>query len=134
MLGVLLRRPDDWHDVSTLMQPTDFSTATHRRLADFIWQRMRDEGELVFNEMLGELVDAQTKTLAMELYIRLETVPDLKLTLKEGLAAIRNGKLRKEEHQTLAAIRAGGKSIEGVDLLARAQEQARRPDLRRSGS
>ena len=45
ILGLLLVRPSQWHDVQLLMQPHDFMSFRHRQIAEVYWSYQRDEGE-----------------------------------------------------------------------------------------
>ena len=56
-MGILLFNPHRWHEVQRWMHVEDFARPAHRGLAELYWAHQRDEGEPVFNEFLGAVVE-----------------------------------------------------------------------------
>jgi hypothetical protein len=156
ILGILLIEPRRWTQVQRVVDVTDFTDPVRRRLAEIYWQYQRDEGEPVFNEFLGLLRDSGAKPdpsstpdegayaptagdligLAVDTVDEVEAMADAETTLAEALAHLENMRRTGEEQKLMAQLR---RTSEGpadekaeIDLLAKIQEKARQPNLRRA--
>jgi DNA primase len=154
ILGILLLEPRRWTAVQRSLHVDDFTDPVRRRLAEIYWQYQRDEGEPVFNELLGVLRESaragdsapidgtaavsaeQLITLAVETVDEVEALADAENTLAEALAHLENVRRSREEQKLMAELRRTSEERPGeqaeIDLLKRMQEKARRPDLRRA--
>src|SRR5206468_89140 len=80
ILGVLLLEPARWHDVQQTVDPSDFTDEARRRLAEVYWTQQRDEGEPVFNQLLGHLAEIGGESmveLAVEMADEAQDLPSL---------------------------------------------------------
>jgi hypothetical protein len=105
MLGILLKEPQRWHQVSLAVHPFDFGDVTHRRLAETYWQHQQDLGEPVFSEFLGGLDEPALKELAVELMEMAEELAEVEETLKGALNFLDEEKRRRDEQKHLAELR-----------------------------
>jgi hypothetical protein len=134
----LLLHPDKWHAVQRDVQVEEFTDEFHRKLAQLFWDHQRDEGEPTLAEFLS-LVDEQVKTLVIELTDEVEALPEPEQTLAEAMRHLEESRKRREEAKLVADLRRTteksgehtNSSEDEVALLAKLQEQAKRPDLRR---
>jgi hypothetical protein len=154
ILGILLIEPRRWTQVQRVVDVTDFTDATRRRLAEIYWQYQRDEGEPVFNEFLGLLRDHGAKPdessttdgsyaptagdligLAVDVVDEVEELAEIDTTLAEALGHLESERRLREEQKLMAQLRRSSEERTDerteIDLLAKIQEKARRPDLRR---
>ncbi len=138
ILAILLMEPHRWFDVQQNVNLTDFTDETRRRLAEIYWEYQRDEGEPVFNELLGTLPEPALSELAVELVEEFEHLSDTDVRLNEAIALLAEMRGRDEKDKLLAELRrtSDGPTPTGGDgdPLRKLQEKARQPDLRRSGS
>ena len=143
IMGIMLLEPQRWLNVQQALNVEDFAEPAIRRLAEVFWNHQRDEGEPVFNELLAVLPDAGLKTLAIELVEEVEQLADrdqlgnLEGHLKTMIDFLAEARQREKSQKMISMPRDGSQqprsADEEVDLLKKAQEMARRPDLRRSG-
>jgi DNA primase len=158
ILGILLLEPRRWTAVQRTLGPDDFTDPARRMLAEVDWYHHRDEGEPVFNEFLGLLRDARmpetgpadeaTGTVSAEQLIELavdvvdevEALAEPENMLAEALLYLEDARRLREKQKLMAEVRRtseertnnkGSEQAE-IDLLAKIQENARRPDLRRA--
>jgi DNA primase len=145
ILAILLNEPARWSEIQHEVSIQQFSDQTRRKLAELYWQQQRDEGEVVFAEFLGGLNDPELTELAVSLIEEAATLdPDARM--KEAIAFLAEDRSREEKNKHLAALRRSGGSevdanpgekpgvVDPNEVLRRIQENARRPDLRRTGS
>jgi DNA primase len=143
ILGVLLLHPERWHDVQQRIHAEDFSERL-RKLAEIYWNHQRDEGEPTLAELISGLESELTQlaiTLADEMEALQESGVQNEQTLTEAIKHLDEARKRREEAKLVAELRRttelkGQQSSDTTDevaLLAKLQEQARRPDLRRVG-
>ncbi len=128
ILAVLLQEPHRWMDVQARVNVRQFVDEDHRKLAEIYWQHQQDEGEPVFAEFLGSLSDPNLSALAVSLIEEVEMLGDLDVCLNGAITFL------AEQTQKLQRNSASTASDDPNDALRKAQENARRPDLRRTGS
>jgi hypothetical protein len=131
ILAVLLQQPERWSQVLHDVQVTDFRDSRRRKLAQIYWEHQRDEGEPVFNEFLNTL-EPDLADLAVELAAEFEQLGDAALRLTEAVALLADEKNREERQKLPMQIRRTNDNAEQDDLLRKAMEHARKPDLRRA--
>jgi DNA primase len=137
ILGILLWEPERWQAMQQLVEPADFTEPTRRALAEVYWHRQRDEGEPVFNEFLSQLTEPALQELAAELAEEVKTLPSLDDAIAGALLHLSEARRRREAEKHTARLRRTDEQLgeqDEVSLLAKLQENARRPDLRRVGS
>jgi len=150
ILGALLNEPHRWHAVQAHVHIEDFSDPMMRSIAETYWDYQRDEGEPVLNEFLSALSEG-AKEVAVELVQEVEQLADTQLTLADAVAHLARQRQRAELPKLVAELRRTSEAKSSSDagntpggdtskddqdeiaLLARLQEQARRPDLGRGG-
>jgi DNA primase len=152
ILGALLSEPHRWREVQAHVHVEDFSDPMMRTIAEAYWSHQRDEGEPVLNEFLSALSDG-AKEVAIELVQEVEQLADTQRTLADALAHLAQQRRREQERKLVAELRrtsdakraaAEGNTLgnepgqhrddqDEIALLAKLQEQARRPDLGRGG-
>lgn len=133
ILGVLLAEPSRWVHVQAVTSPGMFAGPARRRLAEFFWERVRNEGEAPFNEILGELPGDDLRELAVELLDVVEKTPDLTSTLDQALKFLDEQKRRDEENRRKAGLDRPEEDDRQVDELRALQAQMKQADLRRLG-
>jgi DNA primase len=146
ILAILLNEPHRWTEVQHHVAVEQFADEDRKRLAELYWHHQRDEGEPAFNEFLASLMDQNLQSLAVSLVEEFETLYEPEARLKEAITFLVEEKRREEENKQIAAGRrtslpggdgnpeTNGEKSPGVDpddWLRKAQEKARRPDLRR---
>ncbi len=153
ILAILLNEPSRWTDIQHHVSVQEFADETRRKLAELYWQQQRDEGEVIFAEFLAglnEMNDPELASLAVGLLEESEALIDADQRLKDAIAFLAEDKTRQEKNKQLAELRRssgsdaegnalggemkGEKPVDPNDVLRRIQENARRPDLRRTGS
>lgn len=135
ILGLLLIEPGWWSDVQREITVDDFSDPRRKRLAEIYWEYQRDEGEPVFNQLLGLLgeldrlaasdeasvseVSVEKAThpeasnqssnglvsLAMELLEEAQSLPYPHKTLEDAIAYLKESQHRQQGRKLLAALR-----------------------------
>ncbi|HTL30430.1 MAG TPA: DNA primase [Tepidisphaeraceae bacterium] len=138
ILGVLLNAPEHWHDVQQYVHVEDFSNAARRKIAELYWSHQRDEGEPVFNEFLSALNEPGLRDLAIRLVEEAEGIENVAQTLADAIKHLQATRDRQNERKLVAELRRTSQqkpTVEAeIDLIKKLYENARRPDLRRSGS
>ncbi len=129
LLSALLFEPTHWTDVQKSINSADFTEPLNQKLAEVLWSHHRNEGVVPLNEFL-DLLDNELKTLAVELANDAQTRGDLKKLIADSVEYFRLERQRDEERKSVSDLKAG--SADEDELLRRLQEQAKRPDLRRS--
>jgi DNA primase len=142
ILGILLNEPSRWHEVQQHLRPEEFMDALHQKLAQIYWDHSRDEGEVQMPEFLDHLPEATLKELTARLVQETEDLTDLDRILTESLAHFDGARQRKMEQKLVADIRrtmetkddtsSESRQSDEIELLKRLQEQAKRPDLKRT--
>jgi hypothetical protein len=149
ILGILLTHPDRWHATQRAIGVNDFTDDARRQLAEVYWAHQRDQGEPVFNEFLGSLVDpsgadapradglplSDLAQLAVEVVEEIEALEHSDAVLAESLLFIEQDRQRRDQRKLLAEVRRTDGQIseqDEVELFRKIQEKARQPDLRRA--
>ncbi|MCC6422817.1 MAG: DNA primase [Phycisphaerales bacterium] len=137
VLGVLLAKPERWHDVQQHLNVQDFNDPVRQQLAEIYWHHQRDEGEPVFSEFLGTLDSAELSALAVELINETEQWSDLDRLLTDAVDHLLSEQDRQERRKLVASLRrttdaTSPTAQSEVDLLKSLQEKARQGDLRRA--
>ncbi len=146
ILAVLLSEPHRWSGLVDRVHVTDFLDPARRKLADLYWQQQQDEGEPVFNELLGLLQAASEEegshdlaSLAVGLHDELadrtadpDAGVDAGTLLAEALRLLDEIRSDGERDKLVAQLRrTSGAAVDAAESLRQLQERARRPDLRR---
>lgn len=132
ILGVLLAEPSRWVHVQHVLSPTRFVDPARRRLADFYWDRQKNEGEPTFSELLGEFPEESMKELAIELLEEVEKLGNLEATLGSALEHLESERRRTMEVKHRDSANRKDVSVEEEIAALRAlQESVRKPDIRR---
>jgi len=146
VLAILLNEPHRWADIQHHVSVQQFAGESHRKLAELYWQHQRDEGEVVFAEFLGSLNDPELAELAVSLIEESEALEQADTWLNGAIAFFAEEKAREEKNKHFADLRrTSGSDAETNteqnpvvsdpnEALRKLQENARRPDLRRTGS
>jgi DNA primase len=137
LLGILLLEPARWHAVQLHCHVDEFTEGWHRKLAEIYWNYQRDEGEPTIAEFVS-LLNPELKVFAIELTNELESLPEREQTLEAALRYLDEERKRAESAKLVAEMRhttqEGESPIDEIAMWKKLQEQARRPDLRRSGT
>lgn len=136
ILGILLAEPGRWLHLQKEVDPSSFLQPAHRALAEFYWDRQRNEGEPTFSELLGELRDDAQRELATELLEESEKLGDLEATVKTVLHFFTEERRRRQEQAVRHRLLNSGHETEEEEQLKQLQalqKLARNPDLRRGG-
>jgi hypothetical protein len=133
ILGVILAEPSHWVHVQSVISPEYFAGAARRRLAEFFWERIRNEGEAPFGEILGELPGEDLRELAVELLGEAEKLPDLGATLEAALKFVAEQKRRDEETKLKTGLDRPEEDERQVDALRELQARMSQSDPRRLG-
>jgi DNA primase len=139
ILGVLLEQPHRWKHVQERIAPTSFTDEMRRKLADVYWTHQRDEGEPVFNELLGLLEEPAVKELAISLMDEIRELHDLDQTLNDALVHMGKARDRQDQNKLVAELKRTSDSIrpatDEVELLRRMHDaRVRDTDIRRTAT
>jgi hypothetical protein len=148
---VLLLEPARWQRVQLIIGPEDFTDDRRRRLAEVYWNYQRDEGEPVFNELLGILGDlarqnpedggpGDLRELAIEVTGEVEAMADRQSNFESTLAAAMmhfdRNRQSLEKQRLIATLRRSGEQNLGaeqeVDLLKQLQAQVKQASANRT--
>jgi DNA primase len=132
ILGILLLEPARWHQVQTQVRPEDFSDPDLRRLAEIYWAHQRDEGEPVFNELLGQLDEAGQKELAIGLLTEVEEQVHRDQALSDAVAKLIGRHAEAERWRVQASLDAKSSDEEGnlrriMELRGQRPAEAKKP-------
>jgi DNA primase len=145
ILAVLLNEPHRWTDVQHRISVEHFADDDRKKLAELFWQHSRDEGEVVFSEFLSTLSalnDPELVGLAVGLIEESAHLPNAEVTLNDAIACLTETRAARKPLPGLERTSgssepfADGSSPVSEDpneMLRRLMEQAKRPDLRRTG-
>lgn len=131
IIGILLEDPSLWSEVQTRVLLEDFPEGPHRRLAELYWNVQRDEGEVVFSELISRL-DPECAELAIRSQQQCAEFADPAVLLRDAMDYMTAARRSREEQARISAMRRTGASADEVELLKVMQERARVPDLRRT--
>jgi DNA primase len=137
ILGLLLIEPQRWDDVQQHIGPTDFTDEGIRSIAEIFWRHQQDEGPPVFNEFLG-LLDETMKSAAVALADGASDAEDAAVFLAGSMQHLLDDHRREEGRKLIAHLRKTSDSSpagveDDMETIRRLQENARQPDLKRSG-
>lgn len=104
ILGILLAEPSRWIHVQGEVSPASFADPVRRALAEFYWDRQRNEGEPTFGELLGELPDDGLKQIAIDLLSEAEKLGDPETTLRDALKYFGEERQRQQERTQLSTL------------------------------
>jgi DNA primase len=130
LLGVLLIEPPRWQNVQKHVHLDDFFDPMHRRLAETYWAHQQDEGEPVFNEFLGLLNDENLRELAVLAVEEAEALADLDGLVEASIGYFAECR-RAVDRKLLSEVQRKNPG-QDEDLLKKLQEQASKPNLRRT--
>lgn len=135
ILGTILVDSSQWHEVQKKLSPEDFPNGTLRNLATAVWRQQEDEGELEFSNFLTDLGDPDLVGLAIELTETVEQLPELNKMLEGAMVYIAQERQRMEQRQLRQQAGEMGSADEAaqLELLKKAMEKAKTPDVRRVG-
>jgi DNA primase len=143
ILAILLNEPHRWTEIQHRVSVEHFADERRRKLAELIWQQSRDEGEIVFAEFLGTLQDApDLAELAVSLIEESAMLRDAQARLNEAIGCLMEtrsvskpapGLDRTSGSSEPLSDGASPVSEDPNEMLRRLMEQAKRPDLRRTG-
>ncbi|HWE04207.1 MAG TPA: DNA primase [Tepidisphaeraceae bacterium] len=131
LLGVLLVEPARWQNVQKHVHLDDFFDPLHRRLAETYWTHQQDEGEPVFNEFLGLLNDENLRELAVVAVEEVEALADPQGLVDASIGYFQETRRALEDRKLLSEVQRK-KPGQDEDLLKKLQEQASKPNLRRT--
>ena len=131
LLGVLLIEPVRWQNVQKHVHLDDFLDPLHRQLAETYWSHQQDEGEPVFNEFLGSLNDESLRELAVLAVEEAESLADPQGLLEASIGYFQETRRAMEDRKLLSEVQRKTPG-QDEDLLKKLQEQASKPNLRRT--
>jgi hypothetical protein len=103
-MGAVLLEPARWQAVQTRVHLEDFSEPDLRRLAEIYWAHQRNEGEPVFNELLGVIEEPALKELAVSLLSEVEEQVNLEQGLNGAIESLLWSRTETERRQTQATL------------------------------
>jgi len=104
IMGAVLLEPARWQAVQTRVHLEDFSDPDLRRLAEIYWAHQRNEGEPVFNELLGVIEEPALKELAVSLLTEAEEQVNLEQGLNGAIESLLWSPTETERRQTQANL------------------------------
>jgi DNA primase len=134
LLGAILNEPAQWEVVQAKIGPADLATHDLRQLAERLWDAYRNEGALPLNEVLDWMDDA-LKPVALETAQEAAAKGKPAELAEAAIAFIFDERRREADRKDRSemvqptTIRSDD---EDADLLRRIQENAKRPDLKRT--
>lgn len=128
LLGRLLLEPARRQQVQQEFDWQYFTNDSCRKLAERYWAHPPSGSELGFAAFLADLADPQLASLAVELLDEAQTLTNVDWLLNDCVQRLVERRQRLADKQAAEPAR-----MNDDEMLRRAMQQARRPDLRRLG-